>query len=45
MQPLDSLIPMMHVADVPRSIAFYERLGFCVTNTFESGSPTPTAIP
>jgi len=42
MQSLDSLIPMMHVADVPRSIAFYERLGFRVTNTFEpSGQSQP----
>jgi len=40
MQPLDSLIPMMHVADVPRSIAFYERLGFRVTNTFEPSGQT-----
>jgi predicted enzyme related to lactoylglutathione lyase len=28
------LVPMAHVADVPRSIAFYEFLGFTVKNTF-----------
>jgi catechol 2,3-dioxygenase-like lactoylglutathione lyase family enzyme len=27
---LTTLIPMLHVASVPRSIAFYERLGFDV---------------
>ena len=28
---------MAHVADVARSIAFYERLGFTLANTFEEG--------
>ena len=28
------LTPMVFVADVVRSIAFYERLGFAVSNTF-----------
>jgi catechol 2,3-dioxygenase-like lactoylglutathione lyase family enzyme len=30
---LDSLVPMAHVADVARSIAFYERMGFAVRHT------------
>jgi predicted enzyme related to lactoylglutathione lyase len=29
-----NLVPMVHVADVARSIAFYERFGFRVGNTF-----------
>lgn len=29
-----SLIPMVHVFDLARSVAFYERLGFMVQNTF-----------
>ena len=29
-----SLVPMAHVASVPRSIAFYERLGFAVRDLF-----------
>ena len=29
-----SLVPMLSVADVERSIAFYQRLGFEVANTF-----------
>ncbi len=28
------LVPMAFVADVPRSIAFYQKLGFSVENTF-----------
>lgn len=28
------VIPMLHVADVPRSIAFYAKLGFGVRSTF-----------
>lgn len=31
------LVPMAPVADVRRSIEFYERLGFDVYNTFEDG--------
>jgi ketosteroid isomerase-like protein/catechol 2,3-dioxygenase-like lactoylglutathione lyase family enzyme len=31
------LIPFVHVRDVERSIAFYERLGFAVTDTFAFG--------
>jgi uncharacterized glyoxalase superfamily protein PhnB len=34
---LNSLVPMAQVSDVARSIAFYERLGFAVENTFEEG--------
>ena len=30
---LRDLVPFVHVADVTRSIAFYERLGFGVRNT------------
>jgi catechol 2,3-dioxygenase-like lactoylglutathione lyase family enzyme len=29
-----ALVPMAHVASVPRSIAFYERLGFAVRDLF-----------
>lgn len=28
-----NLVPMLHVADVPRAAAFYERLGFAVAHT------------
>jgi catechol 2,3-dioxygenase-like lactoylglutathione lyase family enzyme len=38
-----NLVAMALVADVPRSIAFYERLGFRVDNTFvppEAGVPS-----
>jgi catechol 2,3-dioxygenase-like lactoylglutathione lyase family enzyme len=37
MQPdrVNDLIPFLHVADVPRSIAFYERLGLAVDDTYE----------
>jgi hypothetical protein len=31
---LSAFVPMAHVASVPRSVAFYERLGFQVDNTF-----------
>ncbi len=31
--PVDALIPFVHVADVTRSIAFYELLGFAVDDT------------
>jgi predicted enzyme related to lactoylglutathione lyase len=34
MKPLNSLVPMAFVKSVPRSIEFYERLGFVVGNTF-----------
>ena len=37
-----SLIPMAHVADVARSIAFYAQLGFNVRNTF---TPDEVAAP
>lgn len=30
----DALVPFVHVADVPRSIDFYTKLGFVVGNTF-----------
>jgi catechol 2,3-dioxygenase-like lactoylglutathione lyase family enzyme len=29
-----SLVPMAHVKSVPRSLEFYEKLGFTVRNTF-----------
>jgi hypothetical protein len=29
-----SLVPMAHVKSVPRSVEFYEKLGFAVRNTF-----------
>ena len=32
-KPLAGLVPMAHVADVSRSIAWYEKLGFSVLNT------------
>jgi uncharacterized glyoxalase superfamily protein PhnB len=32
---LEALVPMSPVEDVPRSIAFYEQLGFAVENTVE----------
>lgn len=32
MRPLDSLVPMIHVANVLRSIAFYKKFGFEVDN-------------
>jgi len=34
MNPLNALVPMAFVDSVPRSIEFYERLGFVVGNTF-----------
>jgi catechol 2,3-dioxygenase-like lactoylglutathione lyase family enzyme len=40
---LRSLVPLAHVASVPESIAFYEKLGFEVANTFtapESKDPS-----
>jgi ketosteroid isomerase-like protein len=35
--PVDDLIPFVHVHDVARSIAFYELLGFAVTDTYSIG--------
>jgi ketosteroid isomerase-like protein/catechol 2,3-dioxygenase-like lactoylglutathione lyase family enzyme len=35
--PVDALIPFVHVADVERSIAFYELLGFAVEDTHRFG--------
>ena len=35
MQPLNALVPMVHVKNLPRSIAFYGRLGFAVKNTLQ----------
>jgi catechol 2,3-dioxygenase-like lactoylglutathione lyase family enzyme len=32
---VDDLIPFVHVSDLPRSIAFYELLGFEVGDTYE----------
>jgi hypothetical protein len=34
MRTLDSLVPFVHVADIRRSIAFYEKLGFTVRNSY-----------
>ena len=42
MATIRSLVPMAHVADVERSVRFYETLGFRLLNTFTSdGSSTP----
>ena len=35
--PVDDLIPFVHVHDVARSIAFYELVGFAVTDTYSVG--------
>jgi len=35
-QPLHGLVPIAHVADVPRSIDFYRQLGFAVRNTLKN---------
>jgi len=32
--PIRSLVPLAHVRSVPESIAFYEKVGFTVGNTF-----------
>jgi glyoxalase/bleomycin resistance protein/dioxygenase superfamily protein len=32
---VSDLIPFVHVSDLGRSIAFYERLGFSITDTYE----------
>jgi hypothetical protein len=32
---VDRLIPFVHVADVPRSVAFYRHLGFAVKSVYE----------
>jgi hypothetical protein len=38
-----SIVPLLHVADVPRSVGFYERLGFVRRNAFTpEGETTPT---
>lgn len=38
------LVPMMFVADMERSIAFYKHLGFEVGNTFtQQGATKPNA--
>src|SRR5688572_21111406 len=33
-----ALVPMLPVSDVPRAIAFYEKLGFQIGNTQASGA-------
>ena len=33
MPPLQRLIPLVHVGSVPRSISFYEKLGFVLVNS------------
>jgi ketosteroid isomerase-like protein len=35
--PVDGLIPFVHVADVNRSVRFYELLGFAVEDTYRPG--------
>ena len=41
--PIRALVPLASVADVERSIRFYERLGFRVENAFAAeGSAAPT---
>ena len=43
MTEIRSLVPMAHVQSVPRSIAFYRKLGFEVGNTFQpDGAAEPT---
>ena len=43
MTGIRSLVPMAHVADVERSMAFYGRLGFRVRHTFTpDGSNAPS---
>lgn len=47
---LKGLVPMARVQDVPRSIAFYEQLGFKVENTVEddassTGRTSPGTAP
>jgi len=37
--PIAGLVPMLHVADMDRSIAFYERLGFAVGNRVPPTGP------
>jgi catechol 2,3-dioxygenase-like lactoylglutathione lyase family enzyme len=40
---LDRVVAMLHVASVPRSIAFYAKLGFGVLNTYKpAGAADPT---
>jgi predicted enzyme related to lactoylglutathione lyase len=36
-EQVSALIPFVHVADLQRSIAFYESLGFAVSDTYEHG--------
>jgi len=44
-KPLDSLVTMVFVASVQRSIEFYRKLGFEVLNSFmPSGQPEPTWV-
>jgi len=39
----DALVAMAHVASIPRSLGFYQKLGFDVDNTFTPpGEPEPT---
>ena len=40
MNPLNALVPMAFVDSVPRSIEFYERLGFIAGNTFVPSDQT-----
>ena len=43
MTRLRSLVPMIFVKSVPRSIEFYQKLGFEARNTFTpEGQPEPT---
>jgi catechol 2,3-dioxygenase-like lactoylglutathione lyase family enzyme len=37
--PVSALVPMMHVADLERSVAFYRLLGFEIRNRMPSAGP------
>jgi catechol 2,3-dioxygenase-like lactoylglutathione lyase family enzyme len=40
-QPLQRLVPLAHVAQLPRSIAFYQKLGFQVVHSITSAELGP----
>jgi catechol 2,3-dioxygenase-like lactoylglutathione lyase family enzyme len=39
-----ALVPYVHVGDIRRSIAFYQRLGFSVANAHPEDSEAPTWV-
>ena len=41
--PIRALVPFVHVSNVPESIAFYEKLGMTVGNTFVPPDATEPA--